>query len=253
MVGFFSTAEEVAEEHVIEVDGPQRAPKKSGIPETGFYKGDKSSLFPNKLHGTNEEQCDTLTSFFVRRSVYFAFFGKLDRIEHERPERERLAREEQERPSSRCNYLGLCFKLGNNDAAEIEIHFTVKERGNARSAGSLWVDPSDTEKLQRVVRKYMRKRTNVCDKNGRLIKIRKRFEDAIADGENTLYLIPTQEYGNAEFSSISRSVSDPQPNSTSRTNVASNAESGKEDLESGSKKKRATITSPIPVEDPLQL
>lgn len=99
----------------------------------------------------------------------------------------------------------------------------------------------------------MRKKINVCDKNGRLIKIQTCFEDAIADGENTLYLIPVQEYSDAEHSSIFGSVSDPQPDSTSQTNVASNAESGKdEDREPGRKKKRATISSLIPVEDPLQ-
>lgn len=95
IIRFFCTAEKVVEEHAIDVDGSQRAPKRKGIPETGVYKTDQSSLFLDKLHSTNKEQRDTLTSFFIRRSVYFAFFGKPDCAKHER--RERLAREEQER------------------------------------------------------------------------------------------------------------------------------------------------------------
>ena len=102
MAGFFCTAEEITENDVIEADCPWKPPKRHGIPLAGDYKQDKSSLFLDKLHNTDDEQCDEITSFFVRRSVYFAFFGKLDRglwrerqSEHER--RERLAREEQER------------------------------------------------------------------------------------------------------------------------------------------------------------
>lgn len=111
MIAFFSTAEAVAEEDLIEFDSPQRAPKRSGIPETGYYKTDKSLLFLEKLHNANEEQCDEITSFFIRRSIYFAFFGKPDRgrrqqrqSEHEM--QERLAREEQERERQEHERLG---------------------------------------------------------------------------------------------------------------------------------------------------
>jgi hypothetical protein len=79
------------------VDIPQRAPKRSGIPQIGCCKRDKSALCPHKLHGGTEDQCDTISSFFVRRSVYLAFFGTLGCFGSQRVEQERLAKEEQER------------------------------------------------------------------------------------------------------------------------------------------------------------
>jgi hypothetical protein len=54
-------------------------------------------LCPHKLHGGTEDQCDTISSFFVRRSVYLAFFGTLGCFGSQRVEQERLAKEEQER------------------------------------------------------------------------------------------------------------------------------------------------------------
>jgi hypothetical protein len=79
------------------VDIPQRAPKRSGIPQIGCCKRDKSALCPHKLHGGTEDQCDTISSFFVRRSVYLAFFGTLGCFGSQRVEQERLAKEEQDR------------------------------------------------------------------------------------------------------------------------------------------------------------
>lgn len=52
------------------------------IPETESHKRDKSSLSRDKLHDINGGDCDTITLFFIRRSMYFAFFGKLDRVEY---------------------------------------------------------------------------------------------------------------------------------------------------------------------------
>jgi hypothetical protein len=40
IVRFFCTAEKVVEEHAIDVNSPQRAPKRKGILETGVYKTD---------------------------------------------------------------------------------------------------------------------------------------------------------------------------------------------------------------------
>ena len=97
IVEFFSTAEELAEGTAMAVDIPLRAPRRSGIPQIGCYKRDKLSLFPDKLHSTTENQCDIMHSFFLRRSVYFAFFGKLDHFEYQELGQEQLTREEQER------------------------------------------------------------------------------------------------------------------------------------------------------------
>ena len=105
MVGFFSTAEALIEEEariIYEVDNDGRPPKRCGIPKPKDHEQDKLSLFLDKLHDTNEQQYPEITSFFVRRSVYFAFWGKSARIvnhgtAHERfPEQEILERETEE-------------------------------------------------------------------------------------------------------------------------------------------------------------
>ncbi|KAF2690342.1 hypothetical protein K458DRAFT_383458 [Lentithecium fluviatile CBS 122367] len=105
MVRFFSTAEALTEEetrNIYKVDNDERPPKRCGIPKPKDHKQDKLSLFLDKLHSTNEQQNPEITSFFVRRSVYFAFWGKPDRIvnhgtTHEPfPEQEILERENEE-------------------------------------------------------------------------------------------------------------------------------------------------------------
>jgi len=121
---------------------------------------------------------------------------------------------------------------------KIKIHFKSKERGTMRSAGSLWVDPSDTQELKRVATKYMRKNVDICDKDGRLIKVQRCFEDAIAGGENTLYLIPKLESESNLSSLIPGSVSDPSPNYTSQNGVASHQKMGEDRDPTGTKRSR---------------
>jgi Protein of unknown function (DUF3723) len=121
IVNLFSAAQPVTEEEAraaVEIDCSDTSPKRSGIPHTQDHERDKLSLFVDKLHNTDEEQCDEISSFFIRRSVYFAFFGKPSRPNPRSPEvvslldspilahpgddqvreeQERLARQEQER------------------------------------------------------------------------------------------------------------------------------------------------------------
>ena len=52
--------------------------QRSGIPRTQAYKEDRYSLFINPLHDTQAYQGEGITSFFVRKSVYLAFFGRPD-------------------------------------------------------------------------------------------------------------------------------------------------------------------------------
>ena len=91
--------------------------RRCGLPSVEEYTKDSESLFINHLHNVDEEQGEGLTSFFVRKSIYLAFFGKpsslsleemhpnddaieqgqeLERRELERHERDR-GEEEQER------------------------------------------------------------------------------------------------------------------------------------------------------------
>jgi hypothetical protein len=50
--------------------------RRSGMPQTRTQNQDKTMLFLDCLYA-DVEVADTITSFFVRRCVYFAFFGKL--------------------------------------------------------------------------------------------------------------------------------------------------------------------------------
>ncbi|KFZ13857.1 hypothetical protein V501_03496 [Pseudogymnoascus sp. VKM F-4519 (FW-2642)] len=50
--------------------------KRCGIPRRRAYEEDRGSLFINHLHDGRQDQGQGITSFFVRRSVYFAFFGR---------------------------------------------------------------------------------------------------------------------------------------------------------------------------------
>jgi hypothetical protein len=105
MVRFFSTAEALTEEearNIHEADNDGRPPKRCGVPKPKDHEQDKLSLFLDKLHDTNEQPYPDITSFFVRRSVYFAFWGKTACIvnhdtAHERvPEQEILESETEE-------------------------------------------------------------------------------------------------------------------------------------------------------------
>lgn len=91
--------------------------RRCGLPSVDEYVKDSDSLFINHLHNVDEEQGEGLTSFFVRKSIYSAFFGKpssplseelhpegdaieqgqeLERQEQERQELERHQREREE-------------------------------------------------------------------------------------------------------------------------------------------------------------
>ena len=50
-------------------------PRRCGIPFEAHHEQDKPSLFLERLHAGRDEGCESMTSFFVRRSVYFAFCG----------------------------------------------------------------------------------------------------------------------------------------------------------------------------------
>jgi len=50
--------------------------RRCGLPSVEEYVEDSESLFVNHLHDVDEEQGEGITSFFVRKSIYSAFFGK---------------------------------------------------------------------------------------------------------------------------------------------------------------------------------
>ena len=50
--------------------------RRCGLPRVENYVENGEFLFVNHLHNEEEEQGEGITSFFVRKSVYFAFFGR---------------------------------------------------------------------------------------------------------------------------------------------------------------------------------
>lgn len=56
-------------------DSTVKARARCGMPRTGAHKQDSPFLFLDRLNA-DIETADTITTFFVRRCVYFAFFGK---------------------------------------------------------------------------------------------------------------------------------------------------------------------------------
>lgn len=61
-------------------DGPDAAGTRCGFPDEEAHAKDSESLYITSLHTEREEQGESITSFYVRRSVYFAFFGRLAEI-----------------------------------------------------------------------------------------------------------------------------------------------------------------------------
>ncbi|ETN44455.1 uncharacterized protein HMPREF1541_10636 [Cyphellophora europaea CBS 101466] len=63
-------------------DNPDAPGKRCGFPDGDSQQRDKEYLFIPHLHQREEEQGEYITSFFVRRSVYLAFLGKLEDSEN---------------------------------------------------------------------------------------------------------------------------------------------------------------------------
>ncbi|KAL5344302.1 hypothetical protein ACLOAV_010731 [Pseudogymnoascus australis] len=61
-------------------DGPDTAGPRCGFPDEEAHARDRRFLYISNLQSDQEEQGESITSFFVRRSVYFAFFGRLPKI-----------------------------------------------------------------------------------------------------------------------------------------------------------------------------
>jgi hypothetical protein len=75
MVEFFNTASEVPESASLtkDQDYSDELPKRCGLPILQHHEADRELLFIDNLHGKIEHR--GVTSFFIRRSVYLAFFG----------------------------------------------------------------------------------------------------------------------------------------------------------------------------------
>jgi hypothetical protein len=79
IVRMFSTATPLTSEQLSPVlvsEDPDALGNHCGFPDKEAHEEDSPFLFINNLHKVGDEQGKTITLFFVRRSVYFAFFGK---------------------------------------------------------------------------------------------------------------------------------------------------------------------------------
>lgn len=62
--------------HDLLADSTVKPRARRGMPQTRTHKQDSPMLFLDRLHADDVGVADTITSYFVRRCVYFAFFGK---------------------------------------------------------------------------------------------------------------------------------------------------------------------------------
>lgn len=62
--------------HDLLADSTMKPRARCGMPTTRTHKQDSPLLFLDRLHADDVGVTDMITSFFVRRCVYFAFFGK---------------------------------------------------------------------------------------------------------------------------------------------------------------------------------
>jgi hypothetical protein len=79
IVRMFSTATPSRSEQLTPVlvpDDPDASGNRCGFPDEQAQEEDSSLLSISNLHDASEERGKAVASFFVRRSVYFAFFGK---------------------------------------------------------------------------------------------------------------------------------------------------------------------------------
>ncbi len=79
IVRLFDTATSVQVEQVCPAfvsDDPEASGVRCGFPDDKAHTRDAASLTIANLHVEVTEQGESITSFFVRRSVYFAFFGR---------------------------------------------------------------------------------------------------------------------------------------------------------------------------------
>lgn len=64
-------------------EDPNASGNRCGFPNQECHDADRNSLFLTDLHRVEEPRAPGITSFFVRRSVYFAFFGRSESINWE--------------------------------------------------------------------------------------------------------------------------------------------------------------------------
>jgi uncharacterized protein YjbI with pentapeptide repeats len=79
IVRLFATATPLPSEYsspALVCDNPVAAGNRCGFPDEDAQQQDSKYLFIPHLHAESEEEGEQITSFFVRRSIYLAFFGK---------------------------------------------------------------------------------------------------------------------------------------------------------------------------------
>jgi hypothetical protein len=76
---------------------------------------------------------------------------------------------------------------------QVHINFKVKERGVWRDIPPLVVDQSDPSEVERVAKKYMRKKFWIFNTGQRMLSPQECFQAVTQDGANTILLIPQSE------------------------------------------------------------
>ncbi|OAF55374.1 hypothetical protein VC83_08336 [Pseudogymnoascus destructans] len=231
ILGLFATARPRNTEQscpALVSDGPDRAGPRCGFPDEEAHARDRRFLYISNLQSDQEEQGESITSFFVRRSVYFAFFASAPFLQTQVSEVDLETDEERLRQNTLEDRLEQLNGDGN-DAQEADDSFQVSERDRRRDTHialeriiaeglasipevppppskiriefkildeevwmterSLLVDPSEPSEVERVTKKYMRKGMRPFDTSFNFIVPQTCFQAVTTDGTNTVFLI----------------------------------------------------------------
>ena len=112
---------------------------------------------------------------------------KQEREKHQREERKREQEREQHEREQRLQ------QEARQARSKVCIHFKIRENNVWRDVQTLWVDRSDPSEVARVAKKCMRKGLRTLDTNGQLVTPNDIFDAVMADGTNTIILMPQRE------------------------------------------------------------
>ena len=103
-----------------------------------------------------------------------------ERLEQERLEQERLEQERQERERQERERL---------EREKVRVDFKIWERGLWRDVPPLKVDPTDPSEVERIAKKYMRKKIRTLNTKLRMLAPKECFQSVIDDRTHTVLLI----------------------------------------------------------------
>ena len=188
----------------------QKPPQRCGLPSEDSYERDAPQLFIQNIHREPSDQ--EITSFFVRRSVYLAFFGpcQFDLTTSTLEElnspiqtlmvyREPLESSEnpEETRRKRRRVQGADVEKENGAAQayatsshQVTIVFKAFRDGLLHTQDEVTVDRTDPAKVEEAARRFMMSGWRIFSTKKKPILARDAFNSALSSGQNTVLLLP---------------------------------------------------------------